>query len=152
MIHDRGKRLLEPRQRASDTPPYLRGTNKHQITHSWAENIFFVEILKKSWNNIAIRVRECVSVCECEWACERCEWARVRCECVRTLLGGMRSAVILDQAWGAMVLHRMLYLAPSLETVLEKPTTPILAAQQQQKQQQNVVFVLVCVLSHQQSS
>ena len=41
--------------------------------------------------------------------------------------GGRRFSVILDQAVGATVLQRMLYLAPSLETVLASPTRPSFA-------------------------
>ena len=41
--------------------------------------------------------------------------------------GGMRLAVIRDQAEGARALQVMLCLSPSLATVLENPTRPILA-------------------------
>ena len=41
--------------------------------------------------------------------------------------GGMRLAVIRDQAEGARALQVTLCLSPSLATVLENPTRPILA-------------------------
>ena len=43
------------------------------------------------------------------------------------LPGGIRSSVILDQAVGATVLQKTLYLAPSLETVLARPMRPSFA-------------------------
>lgn len=41
---------------------------------------------------------------------------------------GNRSSVILVPAVGAIVLTRMSFLAPSIDSVFAKPTRPILAA------------------------
>ncbi len=57
------------------------------------------------------------------------------------------SLVIRDQAWGAMVLQRTSYFAPSLETVLLKPTIPFLAGEKE-----HFIQNCVCIYKYLRSS
>ena len=57
------------------------------------------------------------------------------------------SLVIRDQAWGAMVLQRTSYFAPSLETVLLKPTIPFLAGEKE-----HFIQNCICIYKYLRSS